>query len=221
MAIRAVFFDVGETLVDETRAWGTWADWLGVPRFTFFAALGGLIERGEEPSRVLPLFRPDFDLARERAARVAAGAAEHGLGDLIGAEDLYADAVPCLRALRAEGYLIGISGNQPAGTEQALARLGVPADIVASSAIWQVRKPSPDFFARVVEAANLPPAQIAYVGDRLDNDVLPAADAGMTAIFLRRGPWGHLHASRPEIARARLRLDSLAALPAALRSLAP
>ncbi len=29
--INAVVFDVGETLVDETREYGTWADWLGVP----------------------------------------------------------------------------------------------------------------------------------------------------------------------------------------------
>jgi FMN phosphatase YigB (HAD superfamily) len=28
--IDAVVFDVGETLVDETREYGTWADWLGV-----------------------------------------------------------------------------------------------------------------------------------------------------------------------------------------------
>jgi hypothetical protein len=27
--IDAVAFDVGETLVDETREYGTWADWLG------------------------------------------------------------------------------------------------------------------------------------------------------------------------------------------------
>lgn len=39
--IEAVVFDVGETLIDETRQWGEWADWLGVPRFTFLAALGG------------------------------------------------------------------------------------------------------------------------------------------------------------------------------------
>ena len=30
--IKAVVFDVGETLVDETREYGTWADWLNVPR---------------------------------------------------------------------------------------------------------------------------------------------------------------------------------------------
>jgi hypothetical protein len=33
--IRAVWFDVGETLIDESREYGTWADWLGVPRHTF------------------------------------------------------------------------------------------------------------------------------------------------------------------------------------------
>src|SRR6266446_6422224 len=32
MAIRLVVFDVGETLIDESRMWGEWADWLGVPR---------------------------------------------------------------------------------------------------------------------------------------------------------------------------------------------
>lgn len=45
MALRAVFFDLGETLLDETRLWAAWADRLGVFRFTFFGAFGGIIER--------------------------------------------------------------------------------------------------------------------------------------------------------------------------------
>ncbi|MFF5204902.1 hypothetical protein [Streptosporangium sp. NPDC000396] len=40
--IRAVVFDVGECLVDETREYGTWADWLGVPRHTFSAVFGAV-----------------------------------------------------------------------------------------------------------------------------------------------------------------------------------
>jgi len=32
--IKAVVFDVGECLVDETREYRTWADWLDVPRHT-------------------------------------------------------------------------------------------------------------------------------------------------------------------------------------------
>jgi hypothetical protein len=38
----------------------------------------------------------------------------------------------------------------------------------------------------------------------------------MLAVFLRRGPWGYLHAGRPEVARAGIRLESLADLPGAL-----
>ena len=44
--ISAVVFDVGECLVDETREYGAWADWLGVPRHTFSAVFGAVIARG-------------------------------------------------------------------------------------------------------------------------------------------------------------------------------
>jgi hypothetical protein len=55
--------------------------------------------------------------------------------------------------------------------------------------------------------------QIAYVGDRLDNDVRPALAAGMVAVFLRRGPWGYIHARHPDTQRAALTIDSLEELP--------
>ncbi len=106
-----------------------------------------------------------------------------------------------------------IAGNQPVEAEAALARLDVPADLIASSAGWGVSKPDPRFFAKVIEAAEEPPDSIAYVGDRLDNDVLPTLAAGMTAVFVRRGPWGWMHAELPEIERAHIRLDSLLDLP--------
>jgi N-acetyl-D-muramate 6-phosphate phosphatase len=38
MAVVAVVLDVGETLLDDTREFGAWADWIGVPRHTFSAA---------------------------------------------------------------------------------------------------------------------------------------------------------------------------------------
>jgi FMN phosphatase YigB (HAD superfamily) len=216
MTIRAVFFDVGETLVDETRQWSTWADWLGIPRLTCFAVLGAVIERGEHHRRVFELLRPGLDLARESEARAAAGLAER-----IELGDFYPDALPCLRVLRARGYRIGLAGNQPAQAEEQLRAIGLPVDVVASSAGWGVEKPSAAFFARVVETAGVPPPAIAYVGDRLDNDVIPAAESGMVAVFLRRGPWGYLHSGRPEAARAAIRLDSLAELPDALERYDP
>lgn len=200
--------------MDETRAWGTWADWLGVPRFTFFALLGAVIAQDQHHRRVFELLRPGLDLARERERLEAAG-----LDAGVRPEDLYPDALPCLRALRGAGYRIGLAGNQPARTEAVLAELGLPVDVIASSESWGVEKPSPAFFERVCEAAGLPPREIAYVGDRLDHDVLPARALGMRAVLLRRGPWGHVHAGRPEAARAELRLDSLDALPAALAGL--
>jgi len=213
MAIKVVFFDVGETLVDETRQWGGWADWLGVPRLTFFAALGAVIERGQHHRRVFELVRPGVDLAREQAARAAAGQV-----DLFDQSDFYPDALACLATLRHQGYRIGLAGNQPAVAEAALRAMTLPVDYVASSAGWGVEKPAPEFFARVVALAGGVPAEIAYVGDRVDNDVAPAAAAGMVAVFLRRGPWGYLHADRPEAALARIKIDSLAELPEALQS---
>ena len=211
MPITTVVFDVGETLVDETRHWGEWADWMDVPRLTFFAALGAVIERGQHHRRVFELLRPGFDVPAAEAERRAAGWRYRFVPG-----DFYPDALPCLAALRAKGLRIGLAGNQPEAAEAALREAGIEADFIASSARWGVEKPSPAFFARVIEAAGRPAGEIAYVGDRLDNDVLPAKAAGLTAVFLRRGPWGVLHALRPGAAQADLRLESLHGLAEAL-----
>jgi HAD superfamily hydrolase (TIGR01549 family) len=214
MPIRAVCFDVGETLIDETRHWIEWADFLGVPAMTLFTAIGVVMERGQSLRRVFEIFKPGMDPNTARKLR-----AEQGWSYNFTPRDLYADAVPCLTALRDQGYKVLIAGNQPLEAEAALARLDLPADVIASSAGWGVSKPDPRFFAKVIEAAGEPPASIAYVGDRLDNDVLPSLEAGMVSVFVRRGPWGWMHAERPEIERAHIRLDSLLDLPARLAAL--
>ena len=67
---RWVCLDVGETLIDETRIWSVWADELGVPRLTFMAALGAVIERGEEHRDVFSdLARLHFIQAIQRVRR--------------------------------------------------------------------------------------------------------------------------------------------------------
>ena len=58
MAVRIVVFDVGETLINEERMWGFWADHLGVTRLRFFAVL----ERGEHHRRVSSWWRLDSTL---------------------------------------------------------------------------------------------------------------------------------------------------------------
>ncbi len=214
MPIRAVCFDVGETLIDETRHWLEWAEFLGVRPLTLFTAIGVVMERGQSLRRVFEIFRPDIEFSTVRKVRAAQG----WTYDFV-AQDLYPDAVPCLTALREQGYKVLIAGNQPIESEASLARLDLPADLIASSAGWGVSKPDPKFFAKVAEAAGEPPEAIAYVGDRLDNDVLPSLAAGMTSVFVRRGPWGWMHAERPEIEQAHIRLDNLADLPARLAAL--
>src|SRR5215216_2715359 len=115
MPIRAVVFDVGETLIDETRVWGAWADWFGVPHLTLFGVLGGLIARGEDFRRLFEIMRPGSSFREEWEARAAAGR-----GYRFDAADLYPDVVPCLAALRASGYRLGVAGNQPDAAETAL-----------------------------------------------------------------------------------------------------
>ncbi len=212
--VEAVFLDVGETILDETRHWAAWADWLGVSSFTLFGVLGSCIEQGLHHREAFRRIRPGIDLERARREFRSAG------NDIQAtAADLYADVGPCLESLRAASLRVGLAGNQPESIEPALAGLGLAVDVIASSASFGVEKPSPDFFARVVEAAGMPAERIAYVGDRLDNDVLPALDAGLVAVFIRRGPWGFVHATRPEVSRAHLRIDSLDELLPGLRAM--
>ena len=66
-----------------------------------------------------------------------------------------------------------------------------------------------------MELAQCVPEEVAYVGDRVDNDVLPAAAAGLVAVHVRRGPWGRLQQTPPEAA---LGVDDLTSLPRALAS---
>jgi HAD superfamily hydrolase (TIGR01549 family) len=205
---RMVVFDVGETLVDETRQWGEWADWLGVPRFTFFATLGGLIAAGRSHRDVFALVRPDLDHARAIAAR-----ARQGWRYDVRQSDFYPDAIPCLRSLRGRGFRLGIVGNQPEACEASLRQMGLSFDLLGSSERWGVSKPSPDFFRRIVQEASLPPDAIYYVGDHPTNDMNPAHDAGLKPVFLVRGPWGLLNADSADAGHAVLRIRTLAELP--------
>ena len=211
MTVRAVVFDVGETLVDETRTWTSWADWLGIPRLTALAMLGAAIARGEHHLAPFRQLRPDTDLRAEVRRREEAGVPP----DVI-ADDLYPDAVPCLHALHRAGYRLGVAGNQPAQAEALFHALDVPLDLVASSATWGVEKPDPVFFRRIVDELGLAAGEVAYVGDRVDNDVTPARAAGLVAVFLRRGPWAWIQAGRDDPPDASLVVPSLAELPGRL-----
>ncbi len=209
--IRAVWFDVGEVLINETREYGTWADWLGIPRHTFSAMFGAVIARGEDYRQVFQYFRPDFDLDAERQARLDAG-----LGEFLNGNDLYPDVRPCLQALKDTGYFVGIAGNQTTRAGRFLRELNLPCDILATSDDWDVTKPDVAFFSKLIAVSGQAPNEIAYVGDRLDNDLRPAAAVGLHTVFVKRGPWGHI---TYEPGTAHLAINSLTELPDALKTL--
>jgi HAD superfamily hydrolase (TIGR01509 family) len=191
LAVEAVVFDVGETLVDETGMWMRVAEAGGVTPFTLMAGLGATIALEQPHDDVWELL-----------------GIEHPAGTWT-MDDWYPDARPCLERLRAAGYRVCACGNTPAFVEQELAPL---VDAVASSESLGVWKPEPAFFERVAELAGAPAEMIAYVGDRVDNDVAPAIAAGMVGVPIRRGPWGHLQQPPPDA----IRIRSLDELPEAL-----
>lgn len=183
--IRAVVFDVGECLVDETREYGTWADWLGVPRHTFHAMFGAVIAQGRDYRETFQEFRPEFDLYAERERRAEAGQPES-----FGEADLYPDVRPALRHLRDMGLILGIAGNQTVRAGRILRGLfSHDVDLIGTSDDWGASKPDPEFFKRVAEAMPFDAGEILYVGDRCDNDIRPAREAGMRTALVRRGPW--------------------------------
>jgi HAD superfamily hydrolase (TIGR01549 family) len=184
---RWVVLDVGETLIDESRIWTIWADVLGIPRLTFMAVLGAAIQRGGQYGRIFDEFGIDEASWRPRVPEV-----EDRYGGFQ-EQDLYPDARRAVDGLKALGYRVGLVANQPASRTAELRALGFEAEVIAMSDEMGVHKPDPAFFTRVLEMAGNPePAQLAYAGDRVDNDVIPAAAAGMRAIWVRRGPWGRI-----------------------------
>jgi FMN phosphatase YigB (HAD superfamily) len=192
--------------------WTGWAKRLGVSPLTFMAALGAGLARGGTHRDVFELFRPGYDVDAEWRRIAAAG--DSGAITL---GDLYPDAMDCLVALAADGYRLGVAANQPATTAAVMATLPVALDVNGMSDTWGLHKPDPAFFARIAAELELPAGQIAYVGDRVDNDVAPAHAAGMVAVFLRRGPWAWIHAPRDDPPGADLVVNSLAELPIRLR----
>lgn len=210
MMIRAVVFDVGECLVDETREYGTWADWLGVPRHTFAAMFGAVIAQGRDYRDVFQEFRPGFDLYEQREARAAAGRPEH-----FDESDLYADVRPALAKLRADGLWLGIAGNQTVRAGGILRGLFTDTvDLIGTSDDWGASKPDPEFFVRVAGVVPFAPEEILYVGDRVDNDLRPGKQAGMHTALIRRGPWASIQWNSEEARTLpTFRVESLAELP--------
>ncbi|MFI2431874.1 HAD family hydrolase [Streptomyces sp. NPDC018693] len=212
--IRAVIFDVGECLVDETTEYGTWADWLGVPRHTFHAMFGAVIAQGRDYRDVFQEFRPGFDLYAEREKR-----AEAGKPETFGEADLYPDVRDALAALRADGLWLGIAGNQTVRAGRILRELFTEdVDLIGTSDDWGASKPDAEFFHRVADVVPVAVDEMLYVGDRVDNDINPARKAGMHTALVHRGPWATIQWRSEEAQKLpTFRAGSLLELPGLIR----
>ncbi|MEU5453661.1 HAD family hydrolase [Streptomyces globisporus] len=206
--METIVLGIGETLVRDDRHWASWANWLGVPPHTLGALVGAAVAQGREPTDALRILRPDMDVEEAYRARAAAGRGEH-----LDESDLYQDVRPALGELRAAGIRVVVAGNGTVRAGELLRALDLPADLVVTSDEWGVRKPDPEFFARVAEVADAAPEATLYVGDHPADDLFPAAAAGMRTAHLRRGPYGHWWAEHPDVVEtADFRIDVLTEL---------
>jgi HAD superfamily hydrolase (TIGR01549 family) len=202
VGLRAVVFDVGETLVDEERWWRQLAEREGLQPHVVWAALGVTIERREEHNELWRHLGIDEPPASWNEISYSV-------------DDLYPDAFECLERTRELGFRVGIVGNQTETLERWARESALPADVISSSAGLGVRKPDPAFYRKVVELMGSVPSEVAYVGDRVDNDVVPALGAGLVAVHVRRGPWGRLQ----DAPAGAIVVESLAEVPAVLEPL--
>lgn len=205
---KMVIFDVGETLVSETAIWHRIASHLDLPPFTVSAAAGIALARNFGFEAILKQLGDFSAIAGEPWRRP----------NLLSftADDLYDDVLPALSQLANNGHKLGICGNQPASSEQVLATLPCRIDWLSSSARLKCKKPDPAFFRAIIEQTGHTPADIIYVGDRLDNDIYPALDHGMGAVWLLRGPWSFAQWQENGVPNGISAIRSLAELPALL-----
>lgn len=105
-------------------------------------------------------------------------------------EVLYSDTIQCLEMLH-KYYKIGVIANQSLGSEERLKKFGLweYIDVLTASAEEGVSKPDSRIFEIALEKAGCRPEEAAMVGDRLDNDIVPANKLGMYSVWIRQGDW--------------------------------
>lgn len=170
-----LFFDLGSTLIDESKVYErhmrTVADEANVTyEFVYNKALE-LYKRGKcgysEMMRQLGVEKPIWTQEDEI---------------------LYPETKKCLESLK-EKYKIGIIANQISGTEDRLKEFGIfqYIDLVIASAEEGVSKPDKRIFEIALYRAKCNPNKAVMIGDRVDNDILPAKALGMGTIWIKQG----------------------------------
>ncbi len=200
MTIRAVLFDVGGPIDTEVRSEAI----IDGQIRDAFACEGVPVDEGQVVAAsdwAVSVFAPDTYAAM--IWRLAAGDA--ALADRVyrrfhddgarlrrrlrGGIELR-DGIPeLLRRLDARGLKLGLAANQPAQIIAELDRWGV-GQLFAHREVsghHGFRKPDVRLFLRACEDLGVAPAETIMVGDRIDNDIVPARLLGMRTVLLRTG----------------------------------
>jgi putative hydrolase of the HAD superfamily len=130
-------------------------------------------------------------------------------------ERLVEHAASLLQALRQAGLTLGIVTNSVRSEQEAkLERMGIRQyfDALVVSGDHQVAKPDPRLFHVALDAIDAPASQTVFVGDRVHIDVHGAQAAGMRAVWFDRG-WRDEGRDLQAGARRLTTLDPAVALP--------
>lgn len=101
---------------------------------------------------------------------------------------LYDDVRPAFERLRARGLAVGIISNWDSRLERLLTGLGLGdlLEDIISSADVRLHKPDPRIFELACERIGVRPEEAAHVGDHHYADFLGASALGMTAVLIDR-----------------------------------
>lgn len=205
LVIRAIFFDLDDTLVDDTISTEACAEAVArelasdrglAPADLAKAYLDAAIafweglEPGAKHSREVGIRRTMWraalhSLGVEDDALAAALAARY---DAVRAErvEYYPDAVPVLTRLHGK-YRLAIITNGFAETHKARIaplQLGRFFDHVLMAGDLDMVKPDPAIFRHAMSLLNVGPSESVMVGDRYNRDVTGAQAVGMHAIWM-------------------------------------
>ena len=170
-----IFFDLGATLVDESDVYKSRCDFV-IDKLN--------IDRSEFMNKVC-------EEARISPTPISTAAKAYGVtlpewdNSL---EKLYDGVHDVLSGLYGK-YKLGIIANQSLGTQERIDNWGIGKffDVVMASAEAGFAKPDPKIFTAALEKAGCEPEEAVMIGDRLDNDIIPAKKLGMKTIWIRQG----------------------------------